>query len=188
MIKNIRLYELKLMALIVMFLAFLGDAEGQDSNAGDLGATSKGQISFSLEITNRPNPTITLINNGGGTSSIPAFVADRLTQALSDKRNANFPVCIAGTTGEEITVFVESQTAEDQFISASDGIKIPFDVTIKGNSGTQAKGKKAQYRPNPAVTCAESTALEVEISIPQSPDTENISNFRGKFNLLLTNE
>jgi hypothetical protein len=178
----------KLLSFGCFLAALLFLAEISAQNGTTVGAVSTGQIEMALEITNRPNPTLTLINKeGGGSESIPAFLAETLSKALGEKRNATFPVCLGGTSNGEVTVSVESQDGGRLLLTSDTGAQIPYDVSIKGKTNS-ANTRKAQYKQTEGAICDESSALQVEITIPGNLPPESTSQLRGRFRLTVTNE
>ncbi|MFT7547834.1 MAG: hypothetical protein ACI9VI_001675 [Candidatus Azotimanducaceae bacterium] len=188
--------NISLLLITCIGLLLLGSVAAQESRDGELGPSSYGELSLTLEITNRPNPTITLINRGGGSSAIPAFVAEKLLNALGDKNNANFPVCLAIPGNYEATVSITT-SAEEQFLISGDGSKIPFTLKLNGNSspnGNNGNGQSARYKPSDDLSCSEGSGLDVEINLGEPlPDnsnnargnSRNLKSYRGSFKLLI---
>jgi len=183
----------------------IGSVVAQETRDGEIGPSSQGLMTVSLEIINSPQSTITIINPGGGNSSIPAFVSERLIEALGNNNNANFPVCLAVPGNYEATVTVTS-TEEEQFLVADDGSKIPFTLKLNGNSGqtgNNGNGQSARYKPSDELSCNEDTGLDVEINIGDvvpgnannargnngrantSNAGNNINSYKGSFKLLI---
>lgn len=163
----------------------------QEANDGALGPTSAGRLNLSLEISNRPNPTLTLINRGGGASQIPAFLGETLSRALGEKRNVEFPVCLDGTGGEEVTVSVEPTASDEMTLTGANGERVSYEVSIRGNRGagnTQAKDKKVQYRQPANGLCDEDSALKVEVTLPDELPAASVAQLRGRFRLMITAE
>lgn len=170
-------------------LALAISSSAQETNDGKLRSQSLGRINLSLEITNRPNPTLTLVNRGGGSTSIPGFVEETLTRALSQNRNAEFPVCIADGSGGEITVSVENDETEERMFTGPNGEKIPFEVSIKGNKGlANEDAKKVQYIKPENEVCNEDSSMKIKITLPDDAPLASTSLLRGRFNLTITAE
>lgn len=163
-------------------------AIAQETDSGDLAPSSTGQIVMSLEITNRPNPTLSLTNRRGSIASIPQFVEERLLPALTGRNNFNFPLCLAGTGGNEVTVIAQSSDDGTQFLLSDDGSKIPFGVTVKGNAANQLADRKTQYRRSDDIDCNADSALEVTITISEQQNQPGWTTLRGQFNLIITSE
>ena len=174
-------------AYFCLALAISGSA--QETNDGKLRSQSLGRINLSLEVTNRPNPTLTLINRGGGSSSIPGFVGETLTRALGQNRNVEFPVCIADGVGGEITVSVENEENEERVLTGTNGEKIPFEVSIKGNKGLASENpKRVQHIKPENEACSEDSTMKVKITLPEDVPLASTSLLRGRFKLMITAE
>jgi hypothetical protein len=180
-------------------LTLLAGVTAQESLNGELAEVSYGEISVSLEITNRPNPTLTLINRGNGNTAIPAFVAEALTKALSNSNNASFPVCLLVTSNQEVTVSVVSSVNE-QYLTGDDGSRMPFALKLNGNDkgSNNGNGQSTKYKPNDNLSCSEDSALDVEITLGESLAKTGSSvsanginkptAYRGSFKLLIRAE
>jgi hypothetical protein len=182
-LKAIRFWRASI-AYFCVALAFSGSA--QETNDGKLRSQSLGRVNLSLEITNRPNPTLILINRGDGTFTIPGFVAETLTRALSQNRNVEFPVCIVDGSGDEITVSVEN---EEKMFTGEKGEKIPFEVSLKGNKAlAKEHTKRVQYIKPENEACNEDSSMKLKITLPEDAPPASTSLLRGRFKLTITAE
>jgi len=184
--KEIRFWRVSI-AYFCLALAISGSA--QETNDGKLRSQSLGRINLSLEITNRPNPTLTLINHGGGSFNMPGFLRETLTRALGQNRNVEFPVCISNGIGGEITVSVENDENQERVFTGANGEKIPFEVSIKGNKGlANENAKRVQYIKPEDEACNEGSSMQVKITLPEDVPLASTSLLRGRFKLMITAE
>jgi hypothetical protein len=161
----------------------------QETNDGDLGRQSSGRVNMSLEITNRPNPTLQLGNPGGGVANIPGFLEGTLLRALGQNRNVEIPVCFAQNGASEFTVSVDSDENDDMMLTGLDGEQIPFEVNINGSHGNGNDfGKKVQYIQPENGACDTDSALKMQITLPETPSLASAVLLRGRFRLIITAE
>lgn len=165
------------------------EISAQEANDGDLGPQSSGRVNMSLEITNRPNPTLQLNNPGGGVAKIPGFLESTLLRALGQYRNVEIPVCLARNGASEFTVSVDSDENDDMMLTGVNGEQIPYEVNIKGNRGNGKDfEKKAQYIQPENGACDTGSALKMQITLPETSSLESAALLRGRFRLIITAE
>jgi len=158
--------------------------QAQELNDGKFGSASQGRIDLFLEVNNRPNPLLQLITPGGSVIGVPAFLEESLSNALGEKRNIEFPVCLGGLIDSSAKVDVES---EGLLLSGQSGQDIPYKARIERNLEARTDGS---VRANSEVraSCDESSALLVHVAIPQNLPASVVKALRGSFKLTLTSE
>jgi hypothetical protein len=161
----------------------------QESNNGNLEIYSSGYLQLGLKITNG-NPKVSVINANGQIEQLPAFVAEKMIEALNNGRSSNFPLCLSGD-GEVVTVAVGSG---DKVFETVDGSQVPFEIFLASSLGEssdalgQNRGQKAQYQPRQEGLCDEESALQVEIVLEDAYQPNSSDRLKGKFTLIVSAE
>ncbi len=130
--------------------------------AQSLGASSTSNAPIRLEKRTSTKASVAVGVPGRG--AIPVLLPEAVASALVNKRNASFPLCVAGTTTSGITISQPSGQSNSTPLVSSSGSRVTYNV---GVTGKQA-GKQNDRQPAPAAptpTCATGSLVEVQISI-----------------------
>ena len=179
-------------ALLVFFLSFpIGSVQlvAQESNNGNLEIYSSGYLKLGLEVTNG-NSKVSVINSNGQIEQLPAFVAEKMMEALNNGRSSNFPLCLSGNE-EAVTVTVGNG---NKVLETGGGSQVPFEIFLASSLGEgsdargRKRGQKAQYQPRPEKLCDEESALQVEIVLEEAYQPSRSDGLKGKFTLIVSAE
>ena len=161
-------------------------AMGQNDNDGQLGRQSTGRISLALEITERANPILTLVDSSGAPFQLPAFLENQLSQSLTESGVAQFPLCMQDTGSGAASVSLDS-APEEMILTGPNGETIRYEVNIVEMAGETDVNGTRPGNSEPS-GCEEGSQMTVEISILDDLPASGQSQLTGQFRLMISPE
>jgi len=178
---------------ISLFLVILGSsglmatgAMGQNDNDGQLGLQSTGRIRLALEITERSNPILTLVNSSGAAFQLPAFLENQLSQSLSESGIAQFPLCMQDIGSGTASVSLDSEP-EEMILTGPNGENVRYEVNISDMTPDAGINSAQPENAEPG-GCEEGSQMTVEISILDDLPASRQSQLTGQFRLMISPE
>lgn len=174
---------------VALGLSAMLEASAQTIDEGRIGAFSSARINMTFRITSELDAESQQITIGEGVARIPGFLQGNLAKALIEDGNIEFPVCLAYNNGKEMTVSVDPEDSSEWMLEGLNGERIPYSVSIRGNSG-QGSGndKKVQYTPPDVSTCEIDNALKVNVTLTEQQRWQRAALLRGQFRLFISAE
>ncbi|MAM71171.1 MAG: hypothetical protein CMP91_08525 [Gammaproteobacteria bacterium] len=169
-----------LLTLIMLQPLLLTAAEHND---GMLGPSSTGHINMVFEVSENVVAGFLQSNLEKPRSEFRHFIGSRLVQRLQHTGTATLPFCVMSHGGAYYEI-VSYESGDDfnNFQQENNDSTLPYFVVLGDSEANVAKYKSVSE------VCDASSAIQVKIKLNQNFNAEQISNFRGRLNLLVKSE
>jgi hypothetical protein len=173
-----------------IFMSQISQISAQESNNGQRGIFSSGQLSMTLEITVQQKTADEMVYLlEPGIAKVPGNIESTLTKSLAELGTIEIPVCLVSSKGGEMTVSLNSEESGEMILTAINGEEFSYDVNLSGNRWNgNGDSKKIQHEQAEDGICDKDSAILVKIALTETSNERNPRSLKGGFVLLVNPE